>query len=72
MSTQTCRTCKWIRPVVKGSESDHWDCGCPSVPKPYVDQMMLQFARNPHYKLLSVGAPDSDFGSNCPTHEAKP
>lgn len=72
MSEQRCGTCKWIQPVLKGSENDYWSCGYPKVPMPYFNQMMLQMARNPRYRLLSVGDPASDFGKACPTYEAKP
>ena len=67
-----CGTCKWIQPILKGSENEYWQCGFPAVPRPYFEMMMLQFGRNPHYRHLSVGDPQSDYGATCQTYEAKP
>lgn len=72
MSEQKCRSCKWIGPILKGSENDYYQCDYPKVPKPYFDIMMLQYARNPQWLHRSVGDPDSDYGATCPTYEARP
>jgi hypothetical protein len=69
---QCCGNCKWVGKILKASENDYYQCNYPKVPRPYAEQMMLQFARNPHYRLLSIGDPKSDYGASCQTYEAKP
>lgn len=70
MSNQRCRTCKWLQHVLKASENDYWYCGCPNVPKPYVE-LLVKANRFYVTGSLSVGDPDSDYGTTCPTWEGK-
>ena len=69
-----CGTCRWIVEFSKGSENTYFACGFPrdNVPRPYQAAMGLLYARNPQYHHLSVGDPESDYGSNCPTWTPTP
>lgn len=68
---QACGNCKWIKPILKASENEYFQCGYPSVPKPYADAIFLQMAKNPHHRVLSIGDPQSAYGKDCPTWHAK-
>ena len=71
---QRCGNCKWCVPILKASENEYYACGYPreNVPKPYQAAMGLLYARNPQYRHLSVGDPESDYGNDCPTWHPQP
>lgn len=64
MTGQKCATCRWCKSLLPKSENDYYVCTFHPISRPLFDLVMFSQVRNPGFKL-SVGDPNSDYGSLC-------